>query len=136
MDDIERARAAGQQYGEDQVLSPHFNNWVFDQLHEAMGIEVAPGLEIKTVAKNKASANESARRMLQQLWWDTKRGIETSEVTRYLRNAKAEDPDDRVAQRAFFEALEEYFRSSDTRSWLAEEVIMPFAKTLAKKARK
>lgn len=105
----EQAYAAGEKYGQDQIGSDHFLDWVYDQLIEASKMPADKVVPLET----KADANEIARKMLQQLVWDAQReGAAQEEL----------GPD---ASREEIQAFYEGFRGAcDTsRGWLADELL-------------
>lgn len=76
---LDDAETAGAQYAIDQTEGDHFRNWVYEQMVEAKEIERRePGSTFPL--KTKADYKKLARNMLQQLEWDTKRGLDTREI--------------------------------------------------------
>ncbi len=106
------AKTAGEQYANDQINGEHFMDWVFDQLVEASKMDPSKVHPIETLD----DAKKIARNMLQQLEWDTKRGLERIEIERMIGGNLTRD------------RIEEFYsgfkRASDaSRDWLAEEVL-------------
>jgi hypothetical protein len=105
----ERAYAAGEQYGQDQIGSDHFLDWVYDQLVEASKMPADRVLPLKT----QADALEIARNMFQQFIWDAQ------------RQGAAQEALGSDATRDEIHAFYEGFRGAcDTsREWLADELL-------------
>ncbi len=97
------AHQAGADYAQEQVTSDHFHQWVWEQLSQAAKMDPDKVLPLET----KADARTIARNMLQDLEWDT--------VQQY--NPEVEDP------KAFWAGFRETLRSSETRDWLADELL-------------
>lgn len=72
---LRRAEAAGARYARDQINSEYFSQWVFDQL-----VEAAQRPEEMIPLETRDDAIEVARRMLQQLEWDTKRDLDLGDL--------------------------------------------------------
>ena len=141
MGDLERAEAAGQKYADEVLLSDSFHDWVWEEMvrGEELGpADVAPGLETENVAKDKRAAERLAKNLLQQLVWDINRDMEDSDVERALESAGIEDVRENYKKLgpAYWAALRGVLGSPDARTWLAEELIMPFATKLLKKKRR
>lgn len=130
---------AGLQYVDDQLLSDHFRDWVWDQLHEAREMErrdpssIAKGLETATIARKKGAAVELAQRMLQQLRWDIGRDISDDEVEPYFVKEGIKEGVNQKLRDAFSTTVRQTLESDATEKWLAEEFIMPIAKELLKR---
>ena len=139
MSDIDKAKKTGEKYAEDQITSDYFQDWVHKQMLEAStsAVDIAAGLEIYALAKEKRAADRLAKNMLQQLRWDTERGLGDREITDLLRAAGISNPRDKARELGpvFWSAMRQKLDSSDVRSWLAEEVIMPAAKQLLRQSR-
>lgn len=70
------AEAAGEQYAESQIESSYFQDWVRDQLAEAAQMPPSDVLPLE----DKHDAKIIAKNMLQQLEWDTKKGLGDREM--------------------------------------------------------
>jgi hypothetical protein len=116
-DDAYRAQTVGAKHAEDQIQSDYFRDWVHDQLIEAEQMRKRdPSSVIPFDAKR------VAKRMLQQLSWDTKHGLRSDEI---LEMVGSDDGDTRATIRAFFEGFDAKLREDDVVNWLADEVIGP-----------
>ena len=101
----------GAQYAQDQIGGEHFMIWVGDQIYEAEEMERRePGSTFPL--KTRADYRKLARNMLQQLEWDTKRQIDTSEI----HHLGASDP------KAFLAGFVEELKSDTSVNWLADEI--------------
>jgi hypothetical protein len=105
----EHAYAAGEKYGQDQIRSDHFLDWVYDQLVEASKM---PPDQVNPL-ETKADALEISRKMFQQLVWDAQ------------REGAAQEALGSDATREEIHAFYEGFRGAcDTsREWLADELL-------------
>ncbi len=99
----EGAHQAGADYVQKQVESDHFQDWVRQQLIEASRMDPSEVLPLET----KADAKVIARNMLQDLEHDTQR-----QYTPDVEDTKA-----------FWAGFREALRSSETRDWLADELL-------------
>lgn len=70
------AEAAGEQYAKIQIQSDYFGDWVRDQLAEAARMPPSDVLPLE----DKHDAKIIAKNMLQQLEWDTKKGLGDREM--------------------------------------------------------
>jgi hypothetical protein len=137
--DVKRAEKAGTQYADDQIMSDHFSDWVWEQLAEGARQEtrdpssVAKGFETKNLARSKPDAVRLARILLQQLTWDISRDIGDSEVAPYFDAAGVEGRMSRKLRDAFSKTVGGVLSSEATKKWLAEEFVMPICKELMKK---
>lgn len=98
------AEAAGEQYADSQINSEYFSDWVRDQLREASKLPEDQVLPLET----ETDALVIAGKMLQQLEWDTKRDLRSSDIP-------GDDP------AAFFVGFHK--ACEDARPWLAEELL-------------
>jgi hypothetical protein len=109
----DRAEKAGEQYAYDQIQGDYFMDWVHEQMLEASKMPPDKVLPLET----KDDAMEIARRMLQQLEWDTKRDLKADEIERTLGIDRA-TPDDIDA---FYKGFRHAIAAS--RDWLADELL-------------
>jgi hypothetical protein len=131
---IEAASKAGADYAHEQVGSPHFADWVYDQLLEAEEMSKRDPSSVFPV-DTPAGARKAARNMLQQLEWDTKRQMDQREILKmagadgvfgagsedWVRDTYGITAQDVTG--AFFDAFDEQLSSPSTRQWLTDEIL-------------
>jgi hypothetical protein len=113
--DLPQAEAAGEHYATDQLQSDYFMDWVRDQLLEASKMPADEVLPLET----KDDALKIAKNMLQQLEWDTKRGLEKDEMDRLLGDAGVKGSPETAT--SFYEGFHHVLNNS--RDWLADELL-------------
>lgn len=103
------AETAGIEYATAQLESDYFTEWVRSQIIEAARMPPEEVLPLDTVQ----DARVIAKNMLQQLEWDTKRGLDAREIER-LAGGDA---------KGFFEGFHRGVTNPSTVEWLAEEIL-------------
>ena len=128
------AEKAGQDYVKEQVGSPYFRDWVYEQMVEAERMRRQDPDSV-IPSDTPSGARKVARNMLQQLEWDTKRDLERRSILE-LSGAKgvfdvgsADWVRDKYGityeevSSAFFGAFDEALKSPSTRDWLTDLVL-------------
>jgi len=111
----EGAEAAGEQYASDQLQGDYFMDWVREQMLEASRAKPSEMLPLET----KSDALVIAKNMLQQLLWDTQRGLEKREMDDLLGAVGVQGSDETAT--AFYEGFKKTLDAS--RDWLADELL-------------
>lgn len=131
---IESAEKAGADYAQEQVGSPHFRDWVHDQLAEAERMRAADPSSVLPL-ETPDDAKKVARNMLKQLEWDTKRQMEHTEIEELsgasgvLSSGNAAWVKDTYGitahdvGKSFFEGFSEELDKPTTREWLTDEIL-------------
>ena len=132
---IESAEKAGADYAQEQVGSPHFSDWVYDQMVEAERMRKADPSSVVPL-ETPADAKKVARNMLQQLEWDTKRQMDLREVLDLIDGAtgvfSVGSADwvrdtygitEREVTGAFFTAFVDELREPSVVTWLTDLVL-------------
>lgn len=109
-----QAETAGILYASSQLDSDYFRDWVADQILEASKMDPSKVIPLQT----DADAQRIARRMLQQLDFDTRRDLKADEIEALLKIDRA-TPD---VINAFYAGFERGLRNPSTVGWLAEEI--------------
>ena len=131
---LEAAAKAGTDYAHEQVGSPHFSDWVSDQIAEVEEMRKRDPSSVIPL-ETPADARKVARNMLQQLEWDTKRQLDSREILEmsgatgvfgagsddWVRDTYGITRQDVTS--AFFDAFDEQLKSESTRQWLTDEVL-------------
>src|SRR5271166_5386614 len=131
---LEAAEKAGADYAQEQVGSPHFRDWVSDQIAEGERMRKEDPSSVIPL-ETPADAKKIAKNMLQQLEWDTKRQMEQRDILE-LSGASGvfgsgsaswvKDTYGITAQevnKAFFEGFVEELDKPSAREWLTEEIL-------------
>ena len=113
--------SAGSEYATDQLQSDYFMEWVRDQMLEASKADPSEMLPLET----KADAMVIAKNMLQQLEWDTKRGLDSSEIMSLIGSDSAARRGDTEIRPALYAEFYDGFRKTidASRDWLADELL-------------
>src|SRR5271166_3389253 len=132
---LEAAEKAGADYAQEQVGSPHFRDWVSDQIAEGERMRKEDPSSVIPL-ETPADAKKVAKNMLQQLEWDTKRQMEQRDILE-LSGASGvfesgnaswvKDTYGITAQevnKTFFEGFVEELNKPSTREWLTEEILL------------
>ena len=114
-DEPQDAESAGAQYAQAQLEGDYFMDWVREQLAEAADMQDR-GEEMLPL-ENKQDALVVAKNMLQQLEWDTKKGLDERELGR-LAGVESVS---RETHNEFYKGFREALDSS--RDWLADELL-------------
>jgi hypothetical protein len=132
---IESAEKAGADYAHEQVGSPHFNDWVIDQMVEAERMRNADPNSVVPL-ETPADAKRVAKSMLKQLEWDTKKQMDLRDILELVDGATGvfslgsaswvRDTygiTEKEVADSFFGGFVETLESSSTREWLTEEIL-------------
>jgi len=104
------AEKAGVNYAKDQIGSEHFRDWVWSQMSEA-----ARNPEAHFPSNTPEGARRTARNMLQQLGWDTRRELDPREII-------GQDPS-KETEKAFWAGFNKELEAPSTRDWLTDLVL-------------
>ena len=130
---VEAAAKAGADYAHEQVGSPHFSDWVHEQIAEAERMRREDPSSV--LPDTPTGARKAARNMLQQLEWDTKRQLDTREIlelsgasgvfgagsrdwVKDTYGITVKDVTD-----TFYVGFDGVLESTSTREWLTDEVL-------------
>lgn len=121
---LERARTAGRRYARDQLGELSFLDWVIDELFRGKELEarseVAKGLETENLV-HRPNAMELARRMLQDVRYETGRQMSHGDIVSSLQAAKLYDPK-RAEMDAFMDGVRAGYDSTQAHAWLADVI--------------
>lgn len=119
--DAPNAEAAGEQYANDQLQGGYFMDWVREQMLEAERADPSQMLPLET----KSDATVIAKNMLQQLVWDTERGLGDNDILDLAGGVfgPGTATGGRETVREFWIGFKGALQDPKTRDWLADELL-------------